>query len=99
MYVVADALPAVTTYPASPKTNVYVVPVWVFIFLVTYATVPPAPNATVLPSVAVVVYVFCTVNVLLFAKESVPEDEVMVRPLILVAVAAPNTGATNVGAL
>src|SRR3989338_12665 len=50
-------------------------------------------------SVPASVNVLLTDNVFPFVMVSVPVDEVIVRPLILVAIAAPRVGVTSVGDL
>ena len=62
-----------------------------------YVTVPPVPNATLDPSVPVNVKVLLAVNVFPLAIVSVPVVVLIVNPLILIAVAIPSAGVTNVG--
>ena len=60
-------------------------------------SVPPVPILSVLLSVPESVKVFAEFNVLPLAIVRVPVDDVNVRPLILVDVAAPSVGVTRVG--
>ena len=68
--------------------------------MVAYApvpSVPPAPIASVVPSVAVRVSVLDAVKVFPAPRVKVPVPVVIVLPLIEVAKAAPRLGVTNVG--
>jgi hypothetical protein len=65
--------------------------------LAVYATVPPAPNTTDEPSVPVNVRVFETDNVLALVIVKTPVEDVIVNPLIEVAVATPNVGVVKAG--
>ena len=56
-----------------------------------------AQPVSVTPSVPSMVIVLRTENVLPFVRLKVPVLPVIVRPLMLVAVAAPRTGVTKVG--
>lgn len=64
-----------------------------------YVTVPPVPKATEDASVPVKVKVLLTLRVLAFVMVKTPVELVIVRPLMLVAVATPKTGVTRVGVL
>ena len=75
--------------------SVLLVRVWVAAMV---ATVSDAPgNANEVASVPVNVRLLEIVNVLAFASASVPVVELIVRPLIEVANAAPSVGVTNTG--
>ncbi len=82
---------------STPRNSAEVVAANTDNLLATYATVPPVPKATEELSVPVSVRVFATERVLRLVMVNAPVEAVSVRPLILVAVATPNTGVTNVG--
>ena len=58
---------------------------------------PPVPKATEELSVPLKISELETVKVLPFAMVKIPVELVMVKPLMLVAVATPKMGVTNVG--
>jgi hypothetical protein len=85
----------------TPASSLEVVAENAFNLLEVYVTVPPAPKLIVEESVPLNDNVLLIVNILLSAIDKVEPvaTAVIVSLLIVVAVAAPSVGETNVGAL